>query len=378
MTNAVGSCYSMAARQRVSRRMTMLGVATMSIAIASRVKAAHPGLSVGAIRWDAWYEPTDGGVRAAVERSLGPAAFHGRAPSCATSSGADQISFAGCDNQARMDYEIGEAHRAGLDYWAYCWYSARHEMQEAWRLHQASAVRAQMGWCLLFSSPALFASEAGGSASQTLVGYLSQPNYRRVSAGGSGRPLVYVLAEVANAGGLPGATVALRSACKAQGVASPYVVLLGAGPASQWGAAQAAGADAVGVYAAGQPGNSSPYTVLAQAVQSQWAAMAGTGQEVIPTAMTGLDRRPRIQTPVPWEKATPENFRKDNFFQPGTPAQIAAHVGAMLGWIRANRVACPAQTGLIYSWDEHDEGGSCLNPSVAGGDAVLAAVSGVL
>ena len=43
----------------------------------------------------------------------------------------------------------------------------------------------------------------------------------------------------------------------------------------------------------------------------------------------------------------------------------------MVNWIAANRTACPAQTGLIYSWDEHDEGGSTLNPSLGGGAAIL-------
>jgi hypothetical protein len=46
----------------------------------------------------------------------------------------------------------------------------------------------------------------------------------------------------------------------------------------------------------------------------------------------------------------------------------------MITWIRNNPQSCPAQTGIIYSWDEHDEGGSALNPTLGGGDRILKAV----
>jgi len=99
---------------------------------------------------------------------------------------------------------------------------------------------------------------------------------------------------------------------------------------------------------------------------------------MVPTAMTGWDRRPRVEHPVPWERnhiaAIDEG---DRYFRQGSVRQIARHVADMVRWISTHREA-QAQTGLIYSWDEHDEGGSTLNPSVHDGDHIIRGVGGLL
>jgi hypothetical protein len=366
-------------RARLSRRHLLSAVLAASCFAASDALAMHPGVSVGAIRWDPWYEPKDDGERAVVERTLGPDAFRGRAPSCAMANGRDGVTFQACDTQARMDAEIGAAHQAGLDYWAYCWYGATSPMQEAWRLHQSSSTRRDMNWCLLFSSYHLFETEVGSLASMhALDAYLAQENYQRVSVAGLSRPLVYLLDNGKGEDGIAQAVAACRTACSAAGRGNPYIVLLGR-PSMQAGSIAATGADAVGAYAFGRPADRSPYAALAEAGQAHWASIAAAGQSMVPTAMTGWDRRPRMEHPVPWEASnSPDSLRLTNFYQSGSPAQIASHVAAMLAWIRSNRTACPAQTGLIYSWDEHDEGGSTLNPSVSQGGAILAAVRRIL
>src|SRR5215472_9351096 len=68
----------------VTRRrllFTMLGVASANFLSTSRgiSVAADSRPIIGAIRWDAWYDP-DGNVGRVVEESLGPQEFHDRMP----------------------------------------------------------------------------------------------------------------------------------------------------------------------------------------------------------------------------------------------------------------------------------------------------------
>jgi hypothetical protein len=71
----------------------------------------------------------------------------------------------------------------------------------------------------------------------------------------------------------------------------------------------------------------------------------------------------------------------DAYVVAGTPAQIAGQVREAIEFVKTHPEICAAQTALIYSWNECDEGGSALVPtySAAGPNhAVLDAVGTVL
>jgi hypothetical protein len=364
-------------RLKPTRRSVILSA--VGIAIAARASASRTGESIGAIRWDAWYETNDAQERLSVESTLGLPTYRDRAPSCAVVSG-DKISVAACGTAANIDAEILAAHAAKLDYWAYCWYGATNRMQEAWKLHQSSRFKSKVKWCLLYSSCQLFQAEVKSAQdSVALLSYLTQNNYQHVHVSGVRRPLLYILFEASDTTNASEAITALRLACAAARIATPYVVILGSGPSTTPGAAVEAGADAVGVYAFSTAVDAGLYQALASTVEANWKAIAKTDQDMIPTAMTGWDRRPRVERPVPWEASSSAvDARINDYYVHGSPAEIALHVAAMITWIGANESACPAQTGLIYSWNEHDEGGSTLNPSLGTGDAILDAVGRVL
>jgi len=359
----------------IDRRSFLLAsVSTFAtMALEQSAGAAHPRVTVGAIRWDPWYIQIDTGARVSMETTLGPSKWQGRAPSCASITSPDTIDFGHCGTQTQIDGEIMAANAAGLDYWAYVWYGPKHEMQTAWRLHQSSSIKSEMNWCMIFSGYSLFVREVANSADQ-YISYFRQNNYHKVV---TNRPLIFLLHDTTSPASLRSGIEAMRAACTIAGIDSPYVVLLvGAVP----GAGSAAGADAIGIYS---KANSAPeagyYSDLVNVVEAYWMTLAATGQSVIPTAVTGADRRPRVERPVPWEAATQKPYVGDDlYYAAGTPAQIAAHVSDMVAWIKANPGACTAQTGLIYSWDEHDEGGSTLNPTLSTGSAVLTAVGEML
>jgi hypothetical protein len=174
------------------RRRYFLKVFTVGIAAVlggrspARGQAALPVIA-GAIRWDAW-AATGSAVQAAVAASLGPEDFHARAPFCALPAGRQGISFAGCRTQDAMDAEIAAAAKAGLGYWAYCWYGAGNPMMNAWALHQASGIREQMKWCMLLQFSRLGGAAAFAQAGEDYLRYFAQPNYQQIA----GRPLVYL------------------------------------------------------------------------------------------------------------------------------------------------------------------------------------------
>jgi hypothetical protein len=361
----------------MNRRAFLAGSSALTMMQSYSAKAAHTGKTVGAIRWDPWYEDPNGGELLALQSTLGPAEFQGRAPDCAVAS-SYYISFAACQSQARIDAEITAAKNAGLDYWAYCWYGASSQLQKAWVLHQSSSIKNQMNWCLLFNSSAQFVSLMT-SAPATYAGYCTQSNYQKVL---TSRPLVYILHDFSTPyTSIAPAVATFISACATAGAGTPYVVILAA---AATGVLAATGCQATGNYAiaAGQAELAGSYASLVSRVEAYWGTMLATGQAVIPTAVTGYDRRPRIKRPVPWGAAGTSGQKPwigaGIYYQSGTPSAIASHVADMLTWLTTNAANSPAQTGLIYSWDEHDEGGSTLNPTLGSGSAILNAVAGVL
>jgi len=72
--------------------------------------------------------------------------------------------------------------------------------------------------------------------------------------------------------------------------------------------------------------------------------------------MSGWDRRPRVQHPVPWEDWQRAGEGMDRHYIAPTRAELAAHLrhAIAFGARKAPRAA------LIYAWNEHDEGGWLL------------------
>ncbi|MCK1368308.1 hypothetical protein [Bradyrhizobium sp. 62] len=285
----------------------------------------------------------------------------------------DQIDFGGCATQTQIDREITYANRAGLDYWAFIWYGKKDDMQNAWRLYRATQIQKNIKWCMIFANCSLFVKELSNSPDEYLD-YFRDRDYQKVLGG---RPLIYLLPDPAPLSTLSSAIGAMRSSCRSARLSDPYVVFLTG--AIRY-AAELVGADAVGIYSkATKAPVAGPYAELAEADKVYWSQLASTGQSVVPTVLTGADRRPRVERPVPWEASRQKPYVGDDlYYVAGTPEEIAAHVRELITWVDENPATCPARTGLIYSWDEHDEGGSTLNPTLGDGSAILDAVTRVL
>ena len=330
---------------------------------------------VGAIRWDAW---TGGrGVAGrAVQETLGPAKWYTRLPFFARVVGDGRVEIDGTA-QAVVDREIEYAAGAGLDYWAFVTYPAGDPLSLGIRRYLSSASRSKICFCLI--------TECGRWHQQAfvdrVVSLMREPGYQKVL---DGRPLVYLgfikpeaLERLGGEEGFRKVLDGFRSAAAGAGLGRPYIVVMDfhAEQGRKW--ADALGCDAISSYATGWEQRTISYSRLAANTERFWDQCRGTGAPVVPIVMTGWDRRPRVEKPVPWEPWQQVGQGWDRYSRAGEPAEIAEHLNRACRWLRDHRGAGEARTVLIYAWNEFDEGG-WLAPTLSEGAARLEAIGRVL
>jgi hypothetical protein len=316
---------------------------------------------VGAIRWDAWYSPGSTPTKA-VENSLSPEKYRWRTPffakDCSRDSGC--VSFPAI-TQEEMDKEIGQAVFAGLDYWAFAAYGSSDPMSKALYQFRASPVTDSLRYCL-FTELGRWGTRAKLTAlPQEHIGLMADRNYLRVPGD---RPLYILgfitsLAVERNWQGVAGLREQLErfreNAAKA-GLANPYLVLAGE-QNFLIREAKNIGGDAIGSYALTIGNGRGTFSELTQIAERDWNQLGNSQLPVVPTVMTGWDRRPRIEHPVPWETKQRPGDGIGNFFTAPTKKELADHLARALAWTSARPPNQQAPAVLIYAWDENDEGG---------------------
>lgn len=337
-------------------------VSPRSFAVAP-VAYARP-IQIGAIRYDAWDAPATS-LTQAEAAALSPAEYRARAPFWATVSGGVTLPAA---TQQRMDSEIAQAKAAKLSYWAFLGWQPGAPEGAALSLYRSSTSRAGLGFCMIETFQSLYYLGTFLDNVTRTIGLMADPAYVRVL---DGRPVLFVLsmsdALIAERFGSMVTTQAvfdgIRSRAIAAGVGNPYIVALD-GWADRALRFVALGADAAGAYAS--PGTFSgarPYADLVAAAGA-WRAAASVAR-IVPPMMAGWDFRPRIATPSEWFGGQ-VNGNPANYYEMPAAAELTAHVAETRAWIAANPTACPAQTGLLYAWNEFTEGGFVCPTFLAG------------
>jgi len=345
----------------------------------STPSVARPRALVGAIRWDAWHGDR-GGPGMAVQKSLGPERWHYRLPFYAQVVSDTEVKTDGA-SQAVIDQEIAYAHGAGLDYWAFVTYEPDSPMSLGLQYYLASDHKQDVSFCLVTSPSNLGTKANHRQMEERLVRLMTEPTYQKVLAG---RPLLYVgfITDgwVEACGGPKDSRLIfdhLRSAAQQAGLANPYIVVMDFDPQRGKELCDILGGDAISSYAASGGGEGAPYSELAQYAQGFWDRCKATGSQVVPIVMSGWDRRPRVENPVPWETWQKPGEGIQKYYQPPTPVELAAHLEAALAWLDANPQAAEARTALTYAWNENDEGG-WLVPTLSEGASRLDAIRRVL
>ncbi|WP_177243083.1 hypothetical protein [Bradyrhizobium sp. Gha] len=263
-------------------------------------------------------------------------------------------------SQAEMDLEIRQASFAGLDYWAFVAYGNDDSMSLALSKYLTSRNRDLVKFCLFtelshwgtVSHPAKLISEH--------IALMGRKEYVRVQ---DARPLYFlgfidkksVTERWGSNDGLRNEIQDFRSRCVASGAGNPFIVL--AGTASEIEDWSSLPGDAIGAYVVSDPRGSGSYASLTQLVERRWQSMARHGLPVVPTVVTGWDRRPRVEHPVPWEHNQKPGEGSEFYFDAPTADQIAAHLRKAIQFASARTDGKKAPAILVYAWNENDEGG---------------------
>ena len=280
-----------------------------------------------------------------------------------------------------MAREIAYAKAAGIDYWAFVAYDPENAMSRALRRYLKSPERDTVRFCMISDASHWRANRVTAEVAR-FSELMTLPNYQTVL---NGRPLFYLLnlspdtvaTTLADNGGFKSAIEALRRAARGRGIGDPYCIVMTPWPDKAKAFADAAGCDAISAYAVQAGGKDAPFVELTTYVEAFWESSAATGAKVVPLAMTGWDRRPRVETPVYWEDNEGWGAEIERFYRSPTPAQITGHVRKATDWARANTTSAEAKTIIIYAWNEHDEGG-WLCPTLGEGDARVRALAELL
>lgn len=331
--------------------------------------------TLGAIRWDAWHGSEHSQIGLAVEKSLNPAEFIDRAPFCATLT--KGVLTIHCATAPAMAEEIRQATIAHLDYWAFLVYPQGNAMGLALDQYLAQP-QSSVNFSIILTFNALSQPQPIYTAAiKKYVSYMTDKRYQTVLGK---RPLVFFLINGGKdnfgkkSGLLSAALHDLRSAAQTNGLARPYIVLLDGNIKEAVAlASPAAGLDALSAYAVSKGGKNASYADLTQAARDFWESARATGRQVVPLAMMGWDRRPRVIHPVPWEPQSKRGDEINYFYARPQPEQLAAHVAEAMAWVHDHAHAAKAHTVLIYAWNENDEGG-WLVPTLGEGNARVRAL----
>lgn len=304
--------------------------------------------TVGAIRWDAW---SGGEVTAAVERSLSPEKYHGRLPWFAVLDDAGKAHING-SAPGIMECEIEYAAAAGLDYWAFLLYPKGNEMSEGLKQYLASPERTKIGFCVILHNTIGLAEEEWLKERARFVQLLQEPGYVKVAGG---RPLVYAFGDSFDNNFPTDRFTGLQEELKKVGL-DPYFVYMGWKPVDDFAKKAPLGFEAVSAYA--YASDVSTFAALTELVERDyWLAAIDNKIPLVPFVTTGWDKWPRKDNPVFWESLANSYHQQNVFPSRATPDEIANHLRRALDIVREHPKLCPANTVIMYAWNEYDEGG---------------------
>ena len=321
---------------------------------------------VGVVDWDCSL-PSDTWFGHYATTSLSPARFRYATPFYADVKGSDKIDYH-WRTVEEYEREMQYAIDAGIDYFAYCWYGElkdgkdftpvgkdnripccdRHiwELATARQLHAKSRLRDKLKMCAI-----LVVLHPLADAELEALAQAMKENWYQKAAG---RPLLYLY-------GQPCAPILtrLRTICSKVGAGDPYAVGLTGqgGPLTGMTSIQAKSS-----YTCCANGVTNFAQVVDQTLREN-GARAATGIPVIPNFVVGWDPSPRLVNPVPWC-----NYYKTSYAPPATEEELLDGAMKMVGWIKANRAACPTGHILTFAWNEFEEGGWICPIWRAGGD----------
>jgi hypothetical protein len=312
----------------------------------------------GAIQWPSWSGQARSTTQWYSNNQLSPAGYQTRAPWFAQQLSAQTLYINA--TQAHTDQDIIYARDGGIKYWAYVWYGNNPQdgtssLQSEWNQYQASPNKLLVNWCLIPAVASTFVTDVTANIMR-YIGYFQQPNYEKVL---TNRPLIYLLG--GNVSGMAGAITSLRTACSANGVGDPYIVVMEFDPTQASNDATAIGANAITTYARAYGGASQKtFASYIDDQQSQWENYwRPTGRQLVPNVTSGWNISPIRARGFPGTSYSRGGTDANQYDMvvPATPAELVTLATRCKTFIADNAAQCPANTAIWYAWSEHTEGG---------------------
>lgn len=295
-------------------------------------------IKIGAIRWDAWYghNGIPGSVISEVEKTLSPKEYHFRAPFFAKVTDDGKIEVPVYDQEI-FDREMAYAVSSGIDYFAFVWYN--DDMKKAREMYKNSPYHDKIKMSVVLS----------GSHSEEIrremTELLKEDYFMRVDGG---RPLIYYFGACRE--DAKENIDFYKAFCEREGMPIPYTVVLNLGEEDTF----SSGADAIGQYGVtGEKGE--PFANVRANARTLWDRFKKTGGAFVPTVSMGWHNRPRHDNPTFWANIE----SPDSWAQYPTGAELKEHLTEALAYLNEPDTVrqTPAETLLMYAWNEHDEGG---------------------
>ncbi len=300
---------------------------------------------VGAINWDcAVPEDTYFGFHST--KSLSPNQFRYRTPYYAHIEGENKIRYS-YKTQEEFDRELEYAIEAGIDYFAYTWYTEEkpdrddlegklHEITYGRNMHLKSALKDKIKLCAMFVCLHIHTD----NDLEKLAAVMKESYYEKVN----GRPLVYLF------GGYRLDYIErLNVLCQKHSLPKPYIVFLNNGVESEDG--NYSKADAVSAYTCGAEGITT-YEQLCERLEQSNEARKKLGIDTIPLFTTGWDPTPRIVSPVPWV-----SYPDTEYAAFATEKELLDGAKRLCAWIKKNQKVTKSRHILTFAWNEFEEGG---------------------
>ena len=310
-------------------------------------------LRVGVINWDCSV-PSDTYFGFHTSKSLSPARFRDRTPYYANVLGEEKIDHFERD-QASYDRELQYAVDAGIDYFAYCWYTDEvidrntidtsnpaytvdgmlHEITQMRKHHMTSALRDKIHLCAILVCSHIYSD----GDMDRLAAAMAEDCYEKID----GRPMVCLY------GGYRTDYIArIRAACDKIGTAHPFVVFFNnAADAPDGNYSQA---DAVCNYAVPGTGMDT-YEELIAKLRFVNDNRKKYGIPMLPQFTVGWDPSPRIVNPIPWC-----SYPDVHYAAQASTEEFLAGAADLVNWIEENRAQVLPDHILTFAWNEFEEG----------------------
>lgn len=308
-------------------------------------------LKIGVINWDGCLESNTTYFGGYCAKTLSGEKYKNRVPFYADVTAENQVSFHK-RTQEEFDKELEYAIDAGIDYFAYVWYTKRdkfapdenvsetarhvHELTYIRQLHMESSLKDKIKMCAILSAHPITDEEL-----KDLSETMQKPYYQYVDE----RPLVYIYT-----GYNKELISRLRQACKQVGVPDPYVAIFTNNNPAKEGETYRE-ADAVSAYCVpNEDKDCDTKEDFVSYMLDMNDLMLSYSLPVIPMYSVGWNPSPRIDTPVPWYA-----YANKKYTSASSPEQIKEGAKGLSKHLLKKGVE--VKSILSYAWNEFEEGG---------------------